>query len=87
MLCETRYGYLKLLDNDKTVLLELRHCRSDQKPKHVAASKTVVVSLSPVKLLQFISINPKVKFGQETGLKRECDAIAFFKKELYFYSL
>ena len=88
VLVESLYGYIKVLDTDLKVTVELRLWKSEQKAKHVAVvdRNTVVVFVSPSKLLQFISIKPALKFEQKIHIKCECDGIACYKKELYIYS-
>ena len=88
VLVESHYGHFKVLDSDLKVTVELRLWKSEQKAKHVAVvdRNTVVAFVSPSKLLQFITIKPELKIGEEIRIKCECDGLACFKKELYVYT-
>ena len=70
------------------VTVELRPRRTEDKVKHVTAvdNNTIIVSMSPAKPLQFISVKPALTFGQEIHMKCDCDGIVCYKKELYVYS-
>ena len=90
VLCETDCrNSLVFLDKDLNVTVELKPQKSDFAPKHVTAvdTNTIVVSISKLKCLQFISVMmPDVSFGQKIPLSCECNGITCSKNKLYVYS-
>ena len=57
-------------------------------PKHVVVmdSKSVAISVPAKKILQIVSIIPKIEFGKEIHLTCKCDGLACHKGQFYVYT-
>ena len=88
ILCTDYRGRLKMLDVELNVKMELCLQKQLDNTKHVALidSQTIIVSLSNGKKLQFISIAPKLRFGQEIHLSYRTYGLVYHKEKIYLYT-